>query len=303
MKKTEVFRGVATALITPFMNGRIDYDSFVRLINWQIDEGIDALVIGGTTGEAATLDNEERYSLFRLAKDTVRGRVPLIFGTGTNDTKIAIRHTAAACEIGCDGVLVVTPYYNRGTSEGMLRHYEAIADASDVPVILYNVPSRTGCNLSITAVSRLSKNEKIVGIKEASDSLERFMALAGLGDKLCLYSGNDTTIYPTLALGGLGVVSVVSNIYPRATACLCKYFFAGKWQESLELQKIIGGVSSSLFVDTNPAPLKYAMWKRGLCSEEMRLPLYPIDGELRARVDEAVAKFEEELGARFPHLL
>ena len=303
MKKDKIFLGAATALVTPMKDGKIDYDCFARLIDWQISEGIDALVVGGTTGEAATLGDEERYRLFRVARETVGGRVPLIFGTGTNDTNIAARHTAVATEIGCDGVLVVTPYYNRGTKEGIIRHYNTVADASGVPVILYNVPSRTGCNLSTDALSELSNNPKIVGIKEASDSLERFMALSGLWDKLWLYSGNDTTIYPTLALGGLGVVSVVSNLYPRATAELCKLYFAGKQSESLELQKILGGMSSSLFVDTNPAPLKYAMWKRGLCREEMRLPMYPIDEKARRLVDAAVTLGEERLGGRFAHLL
>lgn len=302
MKKCKVFRGAATALVTPMKDGRIDYESTERLIEWQIDRGIDALVIGGTTGEAATLTDEERYRLFQLARDTVGGRVPLIFGTGTNDTAVAVRHTARASEIGCDGVLVVTPYYNRGTRGGILRHYQMIAGASDVPVILYNVPSRTGCNLDIDTLTRLSEIERIVGIKEASDSLERFMSLSTLGDSLQMYSGNDTTVYPVLSLGGLGVISVVSNIYPKATAELCKLYFTGKRGESLKLQGILGRMSSSLFVDTNPAPLKYAMSRLGLCSEEMRLPLYPIDEGLRTRVDRALERAELELGREFPYL-
>ena len=291
MKKKVIFKGAATALITPFSNGKIDYPTLERLIDFQINSGIDALVIGGTTGEAATLSDEERYTLFREAKRMVDGRCKLIFGTGTNDTRVAKKHTEYATKLGCDGVLLVTPYYNRGTAEGVIKHYLEIAETSDAPILLYNVPSRTGVNLSLETLRVLSKNEKIVGIKEASDSTDRLTALSSFGDKLYLYAGNDSQIYTTLSLGGLGVISVVSNLFPKETSDICKYFFSGKKKEGLELQHKLLPVINSLFLETNPAPVKYAMSKAGMCKSDMRLPMWLPTEATRRRVDEAVAEF------------
>ena len=292
MKKREIFRGVATALITPFKDGEIDFAALERLLERQINAGIDALVIGGTTAEAATLSDVERYELFERSKDIINGRCKLIFGTGTNDTRVAVRHTEFASRLGCDGVLVVTPYYNRGTADGVIRHYEIIADASDVPVLLYNVPSRTGVNLSLSTLSRLAENEKIVGIKEASDSLDRLMSISSI-DGLDLYSGNDSQIYPILSLGGLGVISVVSNIYPKQTMDICKQYFANNREMSLKSQQDLFPVISSLFLETNPAPIKYAMYKKGLCSAEMRLPMWEVGEETKAKIDETIKNYEE----------
>ena len=292
MKKREIFRGVATALITPFKDGEIDFAALERLLERQINAGIDALVIGGTTAEAATLSDVERYELFERSKDIINGRCKLIFGTGTNDTRVAVRHTEFASRLGCDGVLVVTPYYNRGTADGVIRHYEIIADASDVPVLLYNVPSRTGVNLSLNTLMRLAENEKIVGIKEASDSLDRLMSISSI-DGLDLYSGNDSQIYPVLSLGGLGVISVVSNIYPKQTMDICKQYFANNREMSLKSQQDLFPVISSLFLETNPAPIKYAMYKKGLCSAEMRLPMWEVGEETKAKIDETIKNYEE----------
>ena len=292
MKKAEIFRGVGTALITPFKDDKIDFDSLERLIERQINGGVDALVIGGTTAEAATLSDDERYELYKVAKNITRHRCKLIFGTGTNDTKVAVRHTEFASRLGCDGVLVVTPYYNKGTADGVIRHYERIAEASDVPVLLYNVPSRTGVNLSIDTLKRLSENERIVGIKEASDSLDRLMAIAGI-DNLALYSGNDSQIYPVLSLGGLGVISVVSNLYPKETADICKQYFANNTQVSLKLQQELLPVINSLFLETNPAPIKYALSKLGLCTDEMRLPMWQPRKDTQAKIDKAIASYEK----------
>ena len=293
MKKREIFRGVATALITPFKDGEIDFAALERLLERQINAGIDALVIGGTTAEAATLSDVERYELFERSKDIINGRCKLIFGTGTNDTRVAVRHTEFASRLGCDGVLVVTPYYNRGTADGVIRHYEIIADASDVPVLLYNVPSRTGVNLSLNTLMRLAENEKIVGIKEASDSLDRLMSISSI-DGLDLYSGNDSQIYPILSLGGLGVISVVSNIYPEQTIDICKQYFANNREMSLKSQQDLFPVISSLFLETNPAPIKYAMHKKGLCTPEMRLPMWEVGEEIRSRIDVAILEFERK---------
>ena len=291
MKKTEIFRGVGTALITPFKNDKIDFEALEGLIERQINAGIDALIIGGTTAEAATLADDERYELFRRARDVIQRRCKLIFGTGTNDTRVAVKHTEFASNLGCDGVLVVTPYYNRGTVEGIVHHYNAIAEVSDVPVLLYNVPSRTGVNLSIDTLKKLSENERIVGIKEASDSLDRLMAIACIED-LALYSGNDSQIYPVLSLGGLGVISVVSNLYPRETIDICKQYFANNHIISLKSQQDLLPIINALFVETNPAPIKYAMAKYGLCAPDMRLPMWQISRESQLKIDRAISEYE-----------
>ena len=291
MKKREIFRGVATALITPFKDDKIDYAALEGLIERQIAAGIDALVIGGTTAEAATLSDVERYELFKASRDMVGGRCRVIYGTGTNDTRVAVRHTEFASMLGCDGVLVVTPYYNKGTDEGVVRHYERIAGASDVPVLLYNVPSRTGVNLSIDTLKRLAENERIVGIKEASDSLERYVAISRI-EGLALYSGNDSQIYPVLSLGGLGVISVVSNLYPEETMEICKQYFSNNRDNSLVLQQRLLPVIGALFLETNPAPVKYALAKRGLCTDEMRLPMYPPSEVTRRKIDAILDEFK-----------
>ena len=192
MKKKEIFRGAATALVTPFKDGNIDFSALDTIIESQISGGVSALVIGGTTGEAATLSDEERYELYIYVKDKIKGRTALIFGTGTNDTRMAIRHTKMAADIGCDATLVVTPYYNKGTYSGMVEHYKMIAAATETPIILYNVPSRTGVNLTMAQLEELARVESIVGIKEASDSVDRLTELRKFGDELQLYAGNDS---------------------------------------------------------------------------------------------------------------
>ena len=292
MKKL-IFKGTATALITPMKGGGIDYKSLGKLIEGQIEGGIVGLVIGGKTGEAATLDDSERYDLFHEAKRRVCGRCPLIFGTGTNDTRVAIRHTKYAEEVGCDGVLIVTPYYNRGTRDGVIKHYEAIAKETSLPIILYNVPSRTGVNLSLDVIAELGKIDNVVAIKEAADSEERLVALSELSESLTLYAGNDCATYSVLSLGGGGVISVVSNLYPRITSEICKQFFTDNRAKSLEIQKRLLPVINSLFLETNPAPIKYAMWKKGLCSAEMRLPMWlPAEGT-RRKIDKVLEEFEK----------
>lgn len=274
MEKKRIFRGTACALITPFKDGEIDYEALERLIEYQIEGGIDALVIGGTTGEAATLSNKERYSLYSFAKEKIKGRTKLIFGTGTNDTKVALAHTKFAEDLGCDGVLLVTPYYNKGTEDGIEKHYLNIAESVDLPIIVYNVPSRTGVNLGINLLDRLANHENIVAIKEASDSTDRLVTLASFGDRLALYAGNDSQIYPTLALGGSGVISVVANILPKTTKALCDSYFEGRQRDALRLQLQLFPFIKALFIETNPSPIKYAMEMAKLCSREVRLPLY-----------------------------
>ncbi len=288
--KGKIFSGVGTALVTPFAGGKIDYSALSALIEAQIKAGVGAIIIGGTTGEAATLEDAERYELFRAAGEMVGGRCRLIFGTGTNDTRMAIRHTVWAEKIGCDGVLLVTPYYNKGTAEGLLKHYEAILSAAAVPMILYNVPSRTGVNLPLDTVRRLSENERVVGIKEASGSLDRLIRLSCLD--LPLYAGNDSECYTTLALGGAGVISVVSNLYPAEMVALCRAYEVGKHGEALDIQKRLLPLIDAMFLETNPAPIKYALWKRGLCLPDMRLPLSTPTEGTRQLIDEAIRDFE-----------
>ncbi len=289
--KKNMFFGTATALVTPFLCGNIDFSALERLIEMQIDAGVPALVIGGTTGEAATLSDDERYELYRFAKKCINDRAKLILGTGTNDTRVALRHTKFAEELGADGALLVTPYYNKGTEEGIFRHYTTIADECDIPLILYNVPSRTGVNLGLGLLTRLSERENIVAIKEASDSIDRLVDLSRMTKSLALYSGNDSQIYPTLALGGSGVISVASNIFPREVCKICELYRDGNLSESLQIQQRLIPLCKALFAETNPAPVKYAMARLGFISDELRLPLAAPRESTRALIDSALADF------------
>lgn len=289
--KKHIFSGVGTALVTPFNQGKIDFDALAGLIEFQVRGGVNALIIGGTTGEAATLSDDERYELFSYTKGLVKGRCRLVFGTGTNDTKVAIRHTKMAEKIGCDGVLLVTPYYNKGTESGIRKHYEMIASETDLPIILYNVPTRTGVSITMKTLESLARLNNIVGIKEASDSADRLVELSKFGDDLRLYAGNDSQIYTVLSLGGNGVISVVSNILPRETSLIWHKFLAGEWRESLKMQKRLLPAIRACFVETNPAPVKYAMSKMGLCTEELRLPLAKIEESSKITVDDLLMPF------------
>lgn len=290
MKKKILFKGAASALITPFRDGEIDYDALGRIIDVQIECGIDALVVGGTTGEAATLTDSERERLYFFAMEKTNHRVPLILGTGCNDTKKALEHTRLAKRVGCDGTLAVTPYYNKGTEEGVFRHYTLLAEESDIPLMLYNVPSRTGVNLGLNLLARLSEHPNIVGLKEASDSIDRLVALSAFGEALPIYAGNDSQIYPTLSLGGLGVISVVSNLLPKAVKELCKNFIDGKQKESLAIQQKLLPLISALFTETNPSPIKYAMHHMGYCMSDVRLPLDIPRESTRTLLDEKLTE-------------
>ena len=290
MKKA-IFRGVATALITPFRDGRIDYASLEGLIERQISAGIAALVIGGTTGEAATLGEAERYELYRYARRMTDGRCKLILGTGTNDTALAVRHTAEAEEIGCDGVLVVTPYYNKGTREGVIKHYKAIAKSADLPIILYNVPSRTGVDLLPCQVERLLENENIVAIKESSGRAGRLKELSEI-EGLSLYAGNDSEALEAISLGGPGVVSVVSNLYPCQVNAMIEAALAGNMDEAVPIMARLEPVIHAMFLETNPAPIKYALSRAGLCTGEMRLPMCEVGEDIKSEIDLAMDEFE-----------
>ncbi len=286
MKKT-IFTGAATAIITPFKNNKIDYEQFEKLINWQIAEGIDAIVVCGTTGEASTLTDDEHRDAIKFAVDTVAGRVPVIAGTGSNDTAYAIELTNHACEAGADAVLVVTPYYNKATQKGLVEMFTAIADASTKPVILYNVPSRTGCNILPQTAAKLAEHENIVAIKEASGNLSQIAELAHLvGDKLDIYSGNDDQIVPILSLGGKGVISVLSNPMPRETSKMCHDFFDGNIEDSRRAQLELIPFINALFCEVNPIPVKAAMSLMGYCENSVRSPLSLMEPEHEAKMAE-----------------
>ena len=274
MTKNPIFRGAATALVTPLNENGIDYVQLKKLIDWQIDQGIDALVIAGTTGEGSTLTDEEHRELFREAIKMIDGRVPAIAGTGSNDTAYAIDLTKYACELGYDAMPVVTPYYNKATQKGLIEMFTAIADASTKPLILYNVPSRTGVDIAPSTYAALADHPMIGAIKEASGNLSKVAETAHLvGDKLDIYSGNDDQIVPILSLGGAGVISVLSNPMPKETSRMCHDFFEGNIEAARKAQLDLIPLINALFSEVNPIPAKAAMAAMGFCEDYLRLPL------------------------------
>ena len=274
MTNNPIFRGAATALVTPLTENGVDYAQLERLINWQIEEGIDGLVIAGTTGEGSTLTDEEHRELFEKAIKMIDGRVPAIAGTGSNDTAYAVDLTKCACELGYDGMLVVTPYYNKATQNGLIKMFTTIADASTKPLIVYNVPSRTGVDITPATYAALADHPMIQAIKEASGNLSKVAETAHLvGDKLDIYSGNDDQIIPILSLGGAGVISVLSNPMPKVTSRMCHAFFEGKIDEARKLQLDLIPLINALFSEVNPIPAKAAMAAMGFCEDFLRLPL------------------------------
>lgn len=275
-----VFEGVATAIVTPLNENGVDYESFGRLIDWQIEEGINAIVVAGTTGEGSTLSDEEHREVIKFAVDKIAGRVPVIAGTGSNDTAYAIELTKYACEVGADAMLVVSPYYNKATQGGLIKTFTAIADASTKPIILYNVPSRTGCNIQPATCLALAEHPNIVAIKEASGNISQIAETAALTrGKLDIYSGNDDQIVPVLSLGGKGVISVLSNVLPRKTVEICDSFFRGDIAKSRELQLDLLDLINALFCEVNPIPVKAAMAAMGFGENYLRLPLTPMEKE------------------------
>ncbi len=273
-QKKTIFRGAATALITPFREGQVDYISLGNLIDRQIESGIDALVICGTTGESATLSDSEHRSILAFALEKAAGRVPMIAGTGSNDTAHAVEMSRCAASLGYDGLLVVTPYYNKATPRGLAENFEKIADSVSVPIILYNVPTRTCCNIPLSVYKRLANHENIVAVKEASGNISDIASLlAACGDAFDVYSGNDDQTLPILSLGGSGVISVVSNLIPHEMAALCKAWFAGDLTACRALHEKYLPLMKAMFWEVNPIPIKTALSLSGLCTDELRLPL------------------------------
>ena len=273
-----MFSGAITALVTPFRNGAIDTVSLSDLVNWQIDQGIDGLLACGCTGEAATLSNEEHHQVVRTVLEAAEGRVPVIAGSGTNDTESSVKLSLETADLGVDAVLLITPYYNKPTPEGQIEHYTLVADAVDCPVILYNVPGRTGTNMLPSTIARLAEHPRIVAVKDAAGSAERVTAILNLCD-ITVLSGDDPIAMAQVALGAAGVISVVSNIAPAAMSELISHTASGNLQEARKIQSRLYPVIKAMFLETNPMPVKKSLVLMGRIQDELRLPLVSMKEE------------------------
>ena len=290
MKKT-VFKGMATAIVTPMTPKGIDYEALGQLIEFQIQEGINAIVVMGTTGENATIEPEDQEKVIRFTVEKVNHRVPVIAGTGTNNTQHVLHNTRKACQAGADAVLVVTPYYNKATQRGLIAHFTAVADVSTVPVILYNVPGRTGCNLLPQTVAQLADHPNIVAIKEATGNMAQMVQLMALcGDKLDVYSGEDALTVPMMSMGAMGTISVLSNVVPRQAVAMTDACFAGNYAEAARLQCQMLPLIDALFSEVNPIPAKAAVSAMGFGEEYLRMPLTPMEDDHRAVLYEEMRK-------------
>lgn len=285
MKKI-LFKGCGTAIATPFNDGKLNLNEFKKLIIFQLDNNADSIIVCGTTGESSTLTLDEKIQLINCAIETTQNKIPIIVGTGTNSTSATIEMSKKAEALGAQGLLIVTPYYNKCTQKGLIEHYSSIAKEVSIPIILYNVPSRTGVNIEPSTCLELSKIENIVAIKEASGNISQIAKISELcKDDLQIYSGNDDQIVPILSLGGIGVISVLSNIKPQAVHDICFNFFNKKYDEALKLQLDNLSLINSLFGEVNPIPIKYALNKTGFDFGIPRLPLTPISKELSNKID------------------
>ncbi|MCL2517679.1 MAG: 4-hydroxy-tetrahydrodipicolinate synthase [Oscillospiraceae bacterium] len=291
MTKQTIFKGSGVAIITPFKNGLVDYESFGRLIDWQIGNKTDAIVICGTTGESSTLTDDEHKECIQFAVEKTAGRVPVIAGTGSNDTAYMIDLSKHACESGADALLLVAPYYNKSNPKGLIHNFLAVAEATDKPIILYNVPSRTGCNIPISVYKELSKHERIVAVKEANGDIKAIVELAATcGDSLDIYSGNDDHVVPILSVGGIGVISTTANVVPREMHDMVDLWLNGQVKESAAIQLKLFELINNLFIEVNPIPVKTAMGLMGFCTGEVRLPLYEMDEVNKAKLVSSMQK-------------
>lgn len=287
-----MFRGSLVALVTPMRpDGAVDFGSLERLVDWHVEQGTDGLVIAGTTGESATLTKSEHVEVVRVAAERARGRLPVIAGTGSNSTAQTIDLSLAVASLPIDGYLVVVPYYNKPTQEGLFRHFTAVADAVDRPVMLYNVPGRTVADLLPATVARLAAHPRIMGIKEATGDLARAAAVrASCGSNFALYSGDDATTREFILQGGQGVVSVTANVAPAQMAAMCRAALAGDAPSALALDTPLAGLHQDLFIESNPIPVKWALWRMGMIPDGIRLPLTPLSEASQARVTDAMAR-------------
>ncbi len=291
MKKT-VFKGAGVAIVTPMNEDfTINYAKLGELVDWQIDSGTDCIVICGTTGESTTMSDEEHVECIRYTVEKTAGRVPVLAGAGSNDTAYAVWLSKESRQAGADAVLHVTPYYNKTSQRGLVRHFNTIADATDLPVVLYNVPSRTGLNIAPQTYAELAKHPNIVATKEANGNISEIIKTRSLcGDELAMYSGNDDQIVPILSLGGAGVISVMSNVAPRETRDICKLYFDGKTAESAKLQMGLIGLVDALFSDVNPIPVKEALNMMGRAVGPCRLPLIEMTHQAREALKAELAR-------------
>ena len=289
-----IFVGAGVAIVTPFKeDGSVNYDKFAQLIEFQIENGTDAIIVCGTTGESSTLTHEEHLAVIKFCVETVKGRIPVVAGTGSNCTQTAVYLSTEAEKYGVDGLLLVTPYYNKATQKGLFEHYKTIADSVKLPIILYNVPSRTGCNiLPETAVKLCSEVHNIVGIKEACGNISQIAKLAALsGGKIDIYSGNDDQIVPILSLGGKGVISVLSNVAPRQTHEICAKFFAGDVEGSCREQLRAIELFEALFCEVNPIPVKTALNMMGMGAGTLRRPLCDMEEANKEKLRSAMKNY------------
>jgi 4-hydroxy-tetrahydrodipicolinate synthase len=285
-----MFKGVITALVTPFRNDRVDEEALRRLVDEQIRAGIDGLVPVGTTGESPTLSNEEHIRVVELVVEEAKKRVPVIAGTGSNSTREAIDLTLAAKAVGADGTLQVTPYYNKPTQDGLYRHFKAVADATGLPMVVYNVPGRTGCDLLPDTIARLCEIPQMAGVKEATGNLQRAsQIISRVGDRVSMLSGDDATVLPFYAVGGHGCISVVSNVAPADMAGMWDAAAAGDWDKARGLHYKVFPLSEGLFIEANPIPVKAALAMMGKIADEIRPPLYPMTGANRDKVRKILA--------------
>lgn len=293
-----LFEGSATALVAPMNDDySINYEEFKRLVQKCVDAHVPAIIVNGTTGEASTLTIDEEHNLIRAAMEVAKGKCKIIAGTGSNDTMYALQQSQAVEALGVDGLLIVTPYYNKTSQRGLLNHYKMIADHVNIPIILYNVPGRTGMNISEDVVVELAKHKNIVAIKDATGNMSYAMKLLTLTrdiDDFCVYSGNDDIILPMMAAGAKGVISVVSNVYPRETELLCRYILDGDMGKAQQLAYDLADVNTQLFSDVNPINVKAALAKQGMCKETLRLPLIPTTDEKKQKLYNAMEVFEKK---------
>ena len=291
MKKT-IFQGMATAMVTPMdAQGDIDYDAMGRFIDWQIDSGINALVVMGTTGENATIEPEDQTEVIRFTVERTAGRIPVIAGTGTNNTEHVLRNTREACRVGADAVLVVTPYYNKATQNGLIKHFYTVADASTVPVIVYNVPGRTGVNIQPKTLAALAEHPNIAGVKEASGNMAQMVEMAAVcGDKMDIYSGEDALTVPMMAMGAKGTISVLSNVVPRESVAMTDACLAGDYKTAAAWQCRLLPLINALFSEVNPIPAKAAVSAMGFGEDSLRLPLTPMEDATRCKLYEEMRK-------------
>lgn len=287
--KKEMFKGSFPALITPFRNGAVDIQAFIRLIERQIEAGCHGLVPCGTTGESATLTPDEHFTLVKQCVDTVDGRVPIIAGSGSNSTAGAIAKAKAVKEAGADAALIVTPYYNKPSQEGVYQHFKMIHDSVDIPIILYNVPGRTVVDMEIDTVCRLAELERVIGIKDASEDLDRLEILKQRIDKeFCYLSGNDDSAGEYLRRGGDGVISVCANVAAEQVAAMQTAWMSNDTEIFEELEEILEPMNVAMFCDASPAPAKYALWTMGLCENELRLPMVSACAQAKIKIDDAM---------------